>query len=100
VNAGATWLDREFVPDGNLGTSRGPQDLNAFVPGIIDLFAESAPIVNNEHYRAASSPEPTERRELVLGADEMVAEASIRTAALLGAAGWSLLAMTRRRSVG
>ena len=41
VNAGATWLDQEFVRDGNLGTSRGPQDLNAFIPGIIDLFAES-----------------------------------------------------------
>src|SRR3954467_3445702 len=29
VNAGATWLDQEFVRDGNLATSRGPQDLNA-----------------------------------------------------------------------
>jgi len=29
VNAGATWLDQEFVRDGNWGTSRGPQDLSA-----------------------------------------------------------------------
>src|SRR3712207_8585606 len=27
VNAGATWLDREVVRDGNLTTSRGPQDM-------------------------------------------------------------------------
>ncbi len=100
VNAGATWLDEEFVRDGNLGTSRGPQDLNAFIPGIIDLFAESAPIVNNEHRRAASSPQPMEPLALVLGAMRWLPKPSIRTAALLGAAGLGLLAMTRRRSMG
>jgi protease I len=40
VNAGATWLDEELVRDGNLTTSRGPQDMAAFVPGMIDAFAE------------------------------------------------------------
>lgn len=40
VNAGATWLDREVVRDRNLVTSRGPQDLRAFVPAMLDLFAE------------------------------------------------------------
>ena len=39
VNAGATWLDQEFVRDGNLATSRGPQDLIPFVEGCLDLFA-------------------------------------------------------------
>jgi protease I len=39
VNAGATWLDQELVRDGNLTTSRGPQDMAAFVPGMIDAFA-------------------------------------------------------------
>ncbi len=43
VNAGATWLDRELVRDGNLTTSRGPQDMAAFIPGIIDAFAETSP---------------------------------------------------------
>jgi len=33
VNAGATWLDEDLVRDGNLTTSRGPQDMAAFVPG-------------------------------------------------------------------
>ena len=32
VNAGATWLDQELVRDGNLLTSRGPQDIVPFVP--------------------------------------------------------------------
>jgi protease I len=39
VNSGATWLDREVVKDGNLLTSRGPQDMAAFIPAILDHFA-------------------------------------------------------------
>ena len=35
VSAGATWLDQQLVQDGNLITSRGPQDLVPFVKGII-----------------------------------------------------------------
>jgi protease I len=43
VNAGATWLDQELVRDGNLTTSRGPQDMAAFIPGMLDAFAETSP---------------------------------------------------------
>jgi protease I len=43
VNAGATWLDQELVRDGNLTTSRGPQDMAAFVPGMLDAFAKPSP---------------------------------------------------------
>jgi deglycase len=43
VNAGATWLDQEIVRDGNLTTSRGPQDMAAFVPAMLAAFATSAP---------------------------------------------------------
>jgi len=43
VNAGATWLDQELVRDGNLVSSRGPQDMRAFVRGMLELFAGSAP---------------------------------------------------------
>src|SRR3954470_19556194 len=39
VNAGATWLDQEAVRGGNLVTSRGPQDMAAFVPAMLDIFA-------------------------------------------------------------
>src|ERR671939_1667588 len=42
VNAGATWLDQELVRDRNLTTSRGPQDMAAFVPGMLDAFAQTA----------------------------------------------------------
>ncbi|CAN5193174.1 type 1 glutamine amidotransferase domain-containing protein [soil metagenome] len=35
VNAGATWVDREVVEDGNLITSRQPDDLDAFVEAIL-----------------------------------------------------------------
>lgn len=41
VNAGATWLDREVVRDRNLVTSRGPQDMRAFLPATLDIFAAS-----------------------------------------------------------
>ncbi|MCV7423915.1 type 1 glutamine amidotransferase [Mycobacterium yunnanensis] len=41
VNSGATWLDRPVVEDGNLVTSRGPQDMMSFVPAIVDQFAEA-----------------------------------------------------------
>ncbi|MGY4648953.1 protease I [Mycobacterium sp. URHB0021] len=40
VNAGATWLDREVVRDRNLVTSRGPQDMRAFVPAMLDIFTQ------------------------------------------------------------
>ena len=39
VHAGATWLDQETVRDGNLVTSRGPQDIMPFVREMIALYA-------------------------------------------------------------
>lgn len=56
VNAGATWLDREVVRDGNLVTSRGPQDLRAFVPGMLDAFAEGASQAETVPSSAGSDP--------------------------------------------
>src|SRR5215213_3588643 len=38
-NAGATWVDEEVVVDGNLTTSRNPDDLDAFGAAIVELFA-------------------------------------------------------------
>ena len=35
INAGATWVDREVVEDGNLITSRKPDDLDAFCGAIL-----------------------------------------------------------------
>lgn len=36
VNAGAQWVDREVVEDGNVITSRKPDDLDAFVGAILN----------------------------------------------------------------
>jgi protease I len=38
-NAGATWVDEEVVVDGNLTTSRNPDDLDAFGAAIVEQFA-------------------------------------------------------------
>ncbi|MGP0076260.1 MAG: type 1 glutamine amidotransferase domain-containing protein [Bryobacteraceae bacterium] len=41
-NAGAKWVDREVVEDGNLVTSRKPDDLPAFNKTIVELFSEAS----------------------------------------------------------
>jgi protease I len=41
-NAGATWVDEEVVVDGNLVTSRKPDDLDAFTAAMVELFAEAS----------------------------------------------------------
>jgi protease I len=38
-NAGANWVDEEVVVDGNLITSRKPDDLDAFGAAIVERFA-------------------------------------------------------------
>jgi protease I len=38
-NAGAIWVDEEVVVDGNLVTSRKPDDLDAFDAAIVEQFA-------------------------------------------------------------
>ncbi len=38
-NAGADWVDQEVVHDGNLVTSRKPDDLPAFCKEMVELFA-------------------------------------------------------------
>jgi protease I len=37
-NAGANWVDEEVVIDGNLITSRKPDDLDAFGAAIVEQF--------------------------------------------------------------
>jgi protease I len=41
-NAGADWVDEEVVVDGNLITSRKPDDLDAFNAAIVERFAAAA----------------------------------------------------------
>ncbi len=40
-NAGAEWMDKEVVTDGNLVSSRKPDDIPAFNRGMIDLFSHA-----------------------------------------------------------
>ena len=40
-NAGAQWVDRETVVDGNLLTSRKPDDIPAFNREMLRLFSEA-----------------------------------------------------------
>lgn len=41
-NAGASWVDKEVVVDGNLITSRNPDDLKVFSKTVIDILSEQA----------------------------------------------------------
>jgi protease I len=41
-NAGASWVNEKVVRDGDLVTSRGPQDLSAFNRKIVELFRQAA----------------------------------------------------------
>ncbi len=51
-NAGATWVDEEVVKDGELLTSRSPQDLGAFNRAIIDFFRGAPPEAKEAPARA------------------------------------------------
>ena len=98
VNAGATWLDQEFVRDGNLATSRGPQDIVPFVKGCLDLFAQHAPISRQRQQPAThSAPQANEPPEIVLGAMKWLPKPSLRTAVGLGAIAAVFLATKQLR---
>ena len=98
VNAGATWLDREVVRDGNWLTSRGPQDMVPFVKALIDHFAgreSSRHESTAEAGETTSAPQRNAPPALVLGAMKWMPRPSLRTAALIGA-GLALLAARSR----
>ena len=41
-NAGAEWVDQDMVLDGNLVSSRMPDDIPAFNRGMIELFSRAS----------------------------------------------------------
>lgn len=96
VNAGATWLDEEVVRDGNLVTSRGPQDLHAFVPAMTSLFAGRSQVRSKSVPYAASAPQREEPPEVMLGAMKWMPQPSIRTAIALGVVVLGVFAAKRR----
>jgi len=57
VNAGGTWRDQQVVRDGNLTTSRGPQDMRAFVPAMLDAFADTSRQIERRQVDYTSDPQ-------------------------------------------
>lgn len=55
INAGATYVDREVVRDGNLITARKPEDLPAFLRTLIEALAQ-APTAPSPHRKASPQP--------------------------------------------
>jgi protease I len=96
VNAGATWVDQEMVRDGNLVTSRGPQDLVPFIRAIKELFAESAPIRKPAPRRAMSDPQRDAPPQVMLTTMRWMPRPSFRTAVALGAIALGVAAANRR----
>jgi protease I len=99
VNAGAVWLDRPVVQDGNWLTSRGPQDLAPFVEALVDHFAErelQQPKSAVPMGETTSAPQRNTPPAAVLGVMKWMPRPSLRTAAMIGTA-LALYAVSGRR---
>lgn len=96
VNAGATWRDEPVVRDGNWITSRGPQDLAAFVPALVAFFA-GAQTRERAEGPAESAPPRDAPPKLVLGAMKWIPRPGFRAAAFLGVLAAVLVAGQRTR---
>jgi protease I len=95
INSGATWLDREVVRDRNLVTSRGPQDLRAFVPAMLDIFAEPTSQLQTVSNQAGSDPPLDKPLGWAMGALRWSPKPSV--AVLTGVAAAALAPPLRRR---
>ena len=91
VNAGATWLDQEVVRDGNLTTSRGPQDMTAFVPAMLEAFAAGPLAATTSGSAPGSDPQRSSPPELVTVATRLSPKPSTIAVAAVG-----LAALARR----
>jgi protease I len=58
INAGARWVDREVVVDGNIITSRKPDDLPAFSDAVLHQLAHGVP----ERTQPVRAPEAASER--------------------------------------
>lgn len=89
VNAGATWLDQKLVRDGNLVTSRGPQDMKPFVEATLEHFTRGSSLTRAEVTGVGageSSPQANEPPRVVLEAMRWMPRPSLRTLALVALA--------------
>ena len=85
VHAGATWLDQELVLDGNWVTSRGPQDLGAFVPAMIETFASGSAGSSDVAAERTSSPKATEPPRIAVKAARLLPGPTMRAVAAAAA---------------
>ncbi len=100
VNAGATWLDQEIVRDGNLTTSRGPQDMAIFVPAMLATFAETAPEPSTTAPGQASDPQRDAPPGMAVAALRWSPKPSVTAVVGIGlvAAAWRVLRGPAARS--
>lgn len=91
VNAGATWLDQKVVRDGNLTTSRGPQDMTAFIPAMLDAFAAGPLAATTSSPATGSDPQRDSPPDLVAAATRWSPKPST-----VAVAGVGLAALARR----
>ena len=96
VNAGATWLDEPIVTDGNLITSRGPQDLIPFIKGLIAHFAPGSLMLRDAEPHM-SDPPHDRPPAMVLTTMKWLPRPSVRTAVGLSLLAGAFLATTNRR---
>lgn len=85
VNAGATWLDDEVVHDGNLLTSRGPQDIVPFVRALVEHFSGKE-MITGEAKRPTdgkSAPRHDQPPSVMLQAMKWMPRPSFRTIGLI-----------------
>ena len=94
VNAGATWLDQDLVQDRNWVSSRGPQDMAAFVRGMIELFSGATPQAG-EALPAQSSPQRNSPPKLVVNTMAWLPRPSLRAAVIVGLVGFWALSRTQ-----
>ena len=95
VNAGATWVDAPVVRDGNLLTSRGPQDLVPFVAAMKQHFA-GAHVEGAAGRADSSAPQRSEPPQVVINAMKWLPRPSLRTAVGLGLLAWFMRSRGRR----
>ena len=81
VHAGAVWLDQPTVRDGNLLTSRGPQDMVPFVRALLDHFSGQRDVraAVASHEITTSAPPRDQPPSVVLGAMRWLPRPSLRT---------------------
>jgi protease I len=63
VNAGARWEDAEVIVDGNVVTSRKPDDLPAFCSACLQVLADAGRAVESRPVRSDEQHNKSERRE-------------------------------------